>query len=72
VEPSARLGEAIRRMEHSVRSAIVSTGESPDAALLHDLRSGWGGPGIDRLVHRTLRSAVEHRRARSLAADAPP
>jgi hypothetical protein len=72
VEPSARLGEAIRRMEHSVRSAIVSTGESPDAALLHDLRSGWGEPGIDRLVRRTLRSAVEHRRARSLAADAPP
>ena len=31
---------------------------------LRDLRRGWGDPGIDRLVHRTLRTAVEQRLAR--------
>jgi len=41
---------------------------SPHDALLRDLCSSWGEPGLDRLVRRALRSALEQRQAQSSGA----
>jgi hypothetical protein len=72
-EPSPLLGRGIRQMTRSIRSAMVADAASPHNALLRDLRSSWGEPGIDRLVRRALRSALEQRQARrSGAARAAP
>jgi hypothetical protein len=68
VEPSPLLGKAIGQMTRSVRSAMAAGADSPDDALLRDLRSSWGEPGIHRLVRRALRSALEQRHARSSVA----
>jgi hypothetical protein len=63
-EPFALLGDAIGQMTRCVRSAMAADPRAPGKALLRDLRRGWGNPGIDRLVRRTLRTAVEQRLAR--------
>lgn len=63
-EFSALLGDAIGQMTRCVRSAMAADPRAPGKALLRDLRRGWGNPGIDRLVRRTLRTAVEQRLAR--------
>jgi hypothetical protein len=60
--PSEQLSQAIGCMSRVVRSATATGGEPALGALLLALRNGQpGAPGIERLVHRVLRSALEQR-----------
>jgi hypothetical protein len=62
-EPSARLSEAIDCVARTVRTPTDS--DQPLESLLLALSDGpQGEPGLERLVHRVLRSALEQRLTR--------
>lgn len=63
-EPSARLDEAIQRMSRAVRTATAENHEPRLDAVLRALNETRPEPGLDRLVCRVLRSALEQRQAR--------
>jgi hypothetical protein len=65
-EPTAQLAEAMSGMFRIVREATATGGNSRFHAVLAAVRDGTHGePGLHRLVCRLLRSALEHRQARS-------
>ena len=64
-EPFADLNQAISRMFREARAALDTRGESPlDALILAARTTHVGSPGLDQMVCRVLRSAVEQRRNR--------
>jgi hypothetical protein len=64
-EPSPTLGEAIESMARAVRTALAASSQPPPHAVLADIRDGKPCvPGLDRLIRRILRSALEQRLAR--------
>ena len=73
-EPSAELNQAISRMFREVRSATNSDPDQPLDALILAMRDGeLDNPGLDQLVGRVLRSAIEQRRNRqALRPDGSP
>ena len=65
VEPSSALSHAISWMSQAVRSATAAAGDSPLKALVLAVRDTQPGePGLERLIRRVLRSALEQRQAR--------
>jgi hypothetical protein len=64
-KPSAELNQAISRMFREARTAMETGREPPmDAVILAVRATHVGSPGLDQLVCRALRSAVEQRRNR--------
>ena len=64
-EPSGELNQAISRMFREARTAMDTGREPPlDAVILAVRATHVGSPGLDQLVCRVLRSAVEQRRNR--------
>ena len=64
-EPSAQLSQAIGSMVRAVQSATAAAGDSAlDAVILAIRDAQPSEPGLDRLVRRVLRSALEQRQAR--------
>jgi hypothetical protein len=64
-KPSAELNQAISRMFREARTAMDTSREPPlDAVILAVRATHVGSPGLDQLVCRVLRSAVEQRRNR--------
>ena len=65
VQPSAQLTEAISWMSQAVRRATAQVDHPPLDALVLAVRDGQPEePGLDRLVRRVLRAALEQRQAR--------
>ena len=65
VEPSSALSHAISWMSQAVRRATAAAGDSPLKALVLAVRDTQPGePGLERLIRRVLRSALEQRQAR--------
>ena len=73
-EPSTELNQAISRMFREVRTATNSDRDQPLDALIMAVRDGQlDNQGLDQLVGRVLRSAIEQRRNRQpLHADGSP
>ena len=64
-KPSGELNQAISRMFREARTAMDTGREPPlDAVILAVRATHVGSPGLDQLVCRVLRSAVEQRRNR--------
>jgi hypothetical protein len=64
-EPSAELNQALCRMFRAARTATDVGDDQPLDALILAMRdSQLGNPGLDQLVGRVLRSAIEQRRNR--------
>jgi hypothetical protein len=63
-EPSPPLNHAIHYMNRTVSAATAAGGPRLDALLAAVRDSQPGEPGLDRLAHQVLRSALEQRQAR--------
>jgi glucokinase len=65
VEPSTALGEAFAAITRTTREVVATEGAPTLDAFISALDSARDEEGIDRLVRKVLRSALEQRRFRT-------